>query len=112
MKEANKKIFIVEDDSAIADVYKTVIEKSHFRVEVFGLGQEVIKAVKELSTNKEKKPDIVLLDLILPDINGMEVLKEIRGSEDLRDIMQFFKQESKVLPKEIKEEFFFAKQAA
>lgn len=80
-----KLIFLVEDDSAIVDIYKLMMEKSGFTVEVFGLGKEVINAIKTSS----KKPDMVLLDLILPDINGMEVLKEIRHNPATKDIKVF-----------------------
>ena len=75
--QKSKKIFLVEDDPAISDIYKTLMEKSHFSVEVFSLGQEAINRIKSLKSGDEK-PDLILLDLILPDINGAEVLKEIR----------------------------------
>ena len=39
MSEKAKKIFIVEDDSAIADIYKTIMEKAGFDAEIFGLGR-------------------------------------------------------------------------
>lgn len=86
-----KTIFLVEDDSAIADIYKMVMKKSHFNVEVFNLGQEVIKTIKNISdaNSQAPKPDIILLDLILPDINGMEVLREIRNNNATKDIKVF-----------------------
>ena len=77
--QKSKKIFLVEDDPAISDIYKTLMEKSHFNVEVFSLGQEAINRIKSLKSGDEK-PDLILLDLILPDINGAEVLKEIRNN--------------------------------
>lgn len=84
----NKKIFLVEDDSAISDIYKTMIEKSGFSVEAFSLGQEVVKAVKSINTIEEA-PDIILLDLILPDMNGIDILKEIKSNEKLKNIKVF-----------------------
>lgn len=84
----NKKIFLVEDDSAISDIYKIMIEKSGFSVEVFSLGQEVIKAVKSINT-PEEAPDIILLDLILPDMNGIDIFKEIKSNEKSKNIKVF-----------------------
>jgi len=90
MDKKNKNIFLVEDDSAIVDIYKTLMEKSGFDVEVFGLGHEIIKAVKEMNGDLEsKKPDIILLDLILPDMNGMEVLKEVRKNNATKNTKVF-----------------------
>ncbi len=89
MAEKKKKVLLVEDDSAIIDIYQTMIKKAGFDVEVISSGQEVIKKMKELKAGDPLKPDIVLLDLILPDINGMEVLKEIKGSKLTKDINVF-----------------------
>ena len=52
MKKSNK-IFLVEDDPAISDIYKTLMEKSHFSVEVFSLGQEAINRIKSLKSGDE-----------------------------------------------------------
>jgi len=84
-----KKVFLIEDDLAIVDIYQTMIKKANFDVEVFNLGQETIKKIKEIETDHGAKPDIVLLDLILPDIDGIEVLKEIRKSNATKDVKVF-----------------------
>lgn len=89
MEEKIKKVLLVEDDLAIADIYKTVMEKDGFKVEVVSLGEEAIKKIKDLETNKDAKPDIILLDLILPDINGIEVLQEIKKTNITKDIAVF-----------------------
>ncbi len=88
-KEKKKKVLLVEDDSAIIDIYQTMIKKANFDVEVISLGQEVIKKMKELKGSDQPKPDIILLDLILPDINGIEVLKEIKSNSFTKDIIVF-----------------------
>ncbi len=89
MSEKKKKVILVEDDLAIIDIYQTMIQKAGFDVEAIGSGQEVIKKIKELKAGDPSKPDIVLLDLILPDINGIEVLKEIRKNNTTKDICVF-----------------------
>jgi len=92
MPDKKKKIFLIEDDAAIADVYAIMMKKSHFEVEVFSLGQEAIKKIKEVSANEngdQQKPDVVLLDLILPDMNGVQVLQEMKSNPATKDIKVF-----------------------
>ncbi|OGZ67384.1 MAG: hypothetical protein A3C58_03790 [Candidatus Staskawiczbacteria bacterium RIFCSPHIGHO2_02_FULL_34_10] len=88
-KDKNKKILIVEDDVAIVDIYKTILEKASFAVDVISSGQEVIKTLKDIKSEGEVKPDLILLDLILPDMNGIEVLKELKGNSATKDIKVF-----------------------
>ncbi|MBM3206300.1 MAG: response regulator [Candidatus Staskawiczbacteria bacterium] len=85
----NKKVFLVEDDSAISDIYKAIMEKSDLDVEVFSMGQDIIKAVKLIGKDGGNTPDIILLDLILPDMNGLDILKEIKTNESSKDIKVF-----------------------
>src|SRR3989344_4263993 len=66
------------------------MEKSNFDVDIFGSGKEVIKVIKKLNnTKKDKKPDIILLDLILPDMNGIDILREIRNNDLVKDVKVF-----------------------
>lgn len=83
--EKKKKILLVEDDPAILDIYKITMKKAGFETETADSGQMAINLIKEAS----EKPDMVLLDLILPDINGTEVLREIRKNEATKDIFVF-----------------------
>lgn len=85
----NKKVFLVEDDSAISDIYKAIMEKSGLDVEVFSMGQDIIKAVKLIGKDGGSTPDIILLDLILPDMNGLDILKEIKTNESSKNIKVF-----------------------
>lgn len=85
----NKKVYLIEDDSAIIDIYEMMMKKAHFDVEVMSLGQEVVKKLKNVASGQEPKPDIILLDLILPDMNGMDILREIRGNDVTKDIKVF-----------------------
>ena len=84
-----KKILLVEDDSAIIDIYTMMMKKAGFDVETASLGQNVIKKIKNIEDGQEVKPDIILLDLILPDINGVEILTQIRKSNAAKDIVVF-----------------------
>ena len=84
-----KTILLVEDDLATVDVYTIALKKAGFEVEVADLGNEAIEKIKEIAEKKAKKPDLVLLDLLLPDINGIEVLKVIREQKETKDIPVF-----------------------
>ncbi len=99
--EKKKKIFLVEDDSAIADVYSILMRKEHFDVEIIESGGEVLKKIKNIESKEEEKPDIILLDLILPDMNGMEILKELKKNNLTKDITAFIltNQEESVVQK-------------
>lgn len=67
-----KKIFIIEDDKFLRDLMSEKLSSQGF--EVFGAinGEEGIKKIQEI------KPDLLLLDLILPGIDGFEVLSQIK----------------------------------
>jgi two-component system alkaline phosphatase synthesis response regulator PhoP len=79
---ANKEIsvLIVEDDTMISNMYKLKLENDGYRVITADNGADGLTAAKE------KKPDIVLLDIILPQLDGFSVLKEIKGEEKTRKI--------------------------
>ena len=85
-----KLILLIEDDDQIIDVYTFALKKlGHFDAEAIKLGQYVLKWMEELKQGKARKPDLILLDLILPDYNGLDLLKEMRKEEELKDTPVF-----------------------
>lgn len=74
------KILIVEDERHIARFLEYVLLKEEYEVYVVNNG---VKALEALGLFE---PDIVLLDLGLPDMNGIEVLKKIRSNQNLKKI--------------------------
>lgn len=70
------KIMLVEDDPMIAEIYQKKFESSGFEVVNATTGKEVLKLAKE------EKFDLILLDLVLPEISGIDVLKKLKKSED------------------------------
>jgi DNA-binding response OmpR family regulator len=75
-----KKILFIEDESALQKTFGEVLTKE---------GYEMISALDGktgLRLAKEKKPDLILLDLILPRMHGFDVLKELKEDEKTKDI--------------------------
>lgn len=73
-------ICIIEDNLPIRKLFATLLRKSGFEIFDFGDGKS---ALSWFSTNK---PDIVILDILLPDINGTELLPLIRSIEGLENL--------------------------
>ncbi len=74
------KIVIVEDDKFLREMISRKLDKE---------GYEVVQAIdgeKGEQKIKEEKPDLILLDLILPGIDGFEVLSNIKEDSELKDI--------------------------
>jgi len=77
----NEKILLVEDEKTLAKALKFNLEKEGFRVEVAFDGEEALNAMSR------EEPDLVILDLMLPKIDGYEVCRSIRRSSDVPIIM-------------------------
>jgi CheY-like chemotaxis protein len=69
----SKKILIVEDDKFLLNAYHAKFERTDFEVQLASDGEQAITLFKEF------KPDVVLLDLIIPKINGFDVLRQIKA---------------------------------
>jgi len=75
-----KRVLITEDDGLIAEIYRDTFEREGFSAEVAVDGAVAIQRLKE------NPPDVVLLDLMMPNINGVEVLKFIRSQPALKTL--------------------------
>lgn len=74
------KIAIIEDDQAIAQMYRIKFEAENYEVETAENGKLGYELVKEM------RPDMILLDLMMPEMNGDECLKKIRNEDWGKDI--------------------------
>lgn len=79
-KNITKKILIVEDDSLLAKVMSTTFLAENFEVATVENGLEVLDAAKKFL------PDIIMLDLIIPGIDGFAVLKQLKEDDVTKDI--------------------------
>jgi len=75
-----KKILLIEDDPFLVDIYSTKLKEVGYSVIAIKEGKEIMKILRE------EKPDLILLDIVLPYIDGWQILKEIKRKEDFRDI--------------------------
>jgi DNA-binding response OmpR family regulator len=74
------KIAIIEDDLAIAHMYRMKFEVDGYSVETAENGKLGLQLIEEM------KPDVVLLDLMMPEMNGDEMLAELRKKDWGKDI--------------------------
>jgi CheY-like chemotaxis protein len=79
-KDKKFLILAVEDDVFIADVHRKKLAKEGYEVVLATNGQEAMNFVKQ------RKPDLILLDLIMPVMDGFETLKELKAAPNLKDI--------------------------
>jgi two-component system, OmpR family, response regulator AdeR len=81
MNCASPLVLIVEDEPNIAQVLEKFLHREHFRTEIAKDGSSALKL------HRAAKPEIVLLDVKLPDLDGFEVLKQLRQTSDTPVIM-------------------------
>jgi len=84
MVEANlpkkAKILLVDDDRVFAEMYKLRLESSGYEVVIVEDGE------KALVTAMRERPDLILLDIMMPKINGLDVLDILKTTPETRDI--------------------------
>lgn len=74
MKQASPtRVLVIDDDDATTEMFKFILEPKQFEVHVVNTGAEGIEATQRFS------PDVVVLDLLMPEMNGTEVCREIRS---------------------------------
>src|SRR3989344_4503102 len=79
MTNYNKTILVVEDDKDLSLLMNKKLTQEGFGVILAETGQDAMDAIKQ-------KPDLVLLDILLPDIDGLTVLNEFVGHKETRDV--------------------------
>ena len=77
---AKKKILLVEDDIALSGVYKSRFEMEGFEIREVNNGEQALTAALEF------KPDLILLDAMMPKISGFDVLDILRNTPETANI--------------------------
>ena len=80
MNEQKKKILLVEDDMALSAVYRSRLEIEGFDV------REVHNGEDALSATVEYRPDLILLDVMMPKISGFDVLDILRNTPETANV--------------------------
>ncbi|MFZ2071296.1 MAG: response regulator [Halobacteriota archaeon] len=83
--EKEIKILVVEDTEEHADIIKHVLTKGQLKTRVF-IAKDGEEALEFLYNRDNPMPDLILLDLRLPLIDGLEVLEQIKSEEKTKDI--------------------------
>jgi DNA-binding response OmpR family regulator len=78
--ESKKKILLVEDDVALSGVYKSRLEMEGFNVNAVNNGEVALSAAIDF------KPDLILLDAMMPKISGFDVLDILRNTPETANI--------------------------
>ena len=77
-------IYVVEDDVNIQEIEMFALKNSGYRVEGFGNAKDFFAKLSE------KTPDLILLDVMLPDLDGLSILKKVRAVPDTKKIPVIF----------------------
>lgn len=94
-----KRVVVVEDQTILRDLICRLLE-SYPGIEVIGALADGHEALREIN---EKKPDIVVLDIMLPQLNGVEVLRQLKNNDRKPDILIFSAFPSKNVVKKVLE---------
>ncbi len=80
MSEAEKTVIVVEDETDAAEMFAEMMRVSGFRV------LKSYSSTPAISLIANEQPDLVILDVMMPDVSGLEVLKFMRREPTLADI--------------------------
>jgi two-component system response regulator VicR len=80
MAESARKVVCVEDELEIIELVKLILSRHNFDVTGAYGGQDGLDKIREI------QPDVVLLDLMMPEMDGWEVYQKMKASEDMNDI--------------------------
>jgi DNA-binding response OmpR family regulator len=78
---AGERILVVDDEANIIDLVRLYLERDGFKVEAAEDGAQALEKIRSLS------PDLVILDIMLPEIDGFEVCRRVRNDSDVPIIM-------------------------
>lgn len=78
--ENGKTILLVDDDLTLREMYEERMKAEGFSIIQATNGEEALKKARE------SKPDVILLDIMMPKVNGFDVLKELKSDPEMKNI--------------------------
>lgn len=75
-----EKVLIIEDDKFLTKIYKAKLTKEGFEIEIAMDGTNALDKARAFN------PDLILLDIILPNMSGFEILKKLKSEEKTKDV--------------------------
>lgn len=76
----DRRVLLIEDEPNIAEAIRFLLTREGWQVEIHGDGETALQAILSI------RPDLVILDVMLPGRSGMEILRDLRQLEDLADL--------------------------
>jgi CheY-like chemotaxis protein len=80
MSDTQKTVMIIEDEPDAAEMFGEMMRVSGFRV------VKLLSSVPAIGMLAQEKPDLVILDVMMPDVSGLDILRHIRGNPELSAI--------------------------
>jgi len=80
VNEVRKKVLIVDDEPSMVSILKRYVSNAGYEFDSASNGQEALDKIKE------NQPDLVLLDLVMPGLNGFETCRRIREAEKTKKL--------------------------
>ena len=80
-----KNIYVIDDDEATLALIRRILQEDSFKVTCFSSSLKALEALGE-TAGKLPAPDLIILDIQMPDFDGHEILKLRQGSEDFLEI--------------------------
>jgi DNA-binding response OmpR family regulator len=81
MANQGQTVLVVEDETSIASFVALYLKNAGYRIQTVGTGREALERVAA------EKPDLIVLDLMLPDVDGLEVCRRVRQSSEIPILM-------------------------
>ncbi len=76
------KVLLVEDDGYMAQLYQNLLGLEKFEVDMAGNGQQALDSLRTM----QQLPDLILLDIMMPQMDGFQLLEELKRDEKLKNI--------------------------
>jgi CheY-like chemotaxis protein len=74
------KVMLIDDDQTMVSLLRTLLEMDGYTIVVPKAWDEIVETIRE------EQPDLILMDYFLPHMEGLDVMKELRASDDLSNV--------------------------